>query len=188
MNIKQHWFEAAREQKSPNYDDRPDENDISLIVIHCISLPPGKFGNNFIDQLFCNQLKPQDHPYFAEIHQLRVSAHIMINRKGGITQYVPFNKRAWHAGQSMHGGREKCNDFSIGIELEGTEITAYTEAQYQQLVCIIDALIKYYPGLSEQHITGHCDIAPGRKLDPGNSFDWDKFSKLLRNYKNTRKD
>lgn len=187
MNIKQHWFETAREQKSPNFDDRPDENDISLIVIHCISLPPGKFGNNFIDQLFCNQLRPQDHPYFAEIHQLHVSAHIMIDRRGNVTQYVPFNKRAWHAGQSTYGGREKCNDFSIGIELEGTESTAYTEIQYKQLATTTEALIRHYPGLSEKRITGHCDIAPGRKLDPGDSFDWNNFSKLLRTKILTRK-
>lgn len=181
MKINQHWLKGARAQKSPNYDDRPDENDISLIVIHCISLPPGKFGDNFIDLFFCNQLRPQDHPYFAGIYQLRVSAHLLINRKGCITQYVPFNKRAWHAGQSIYGGREKCNDFSIGIELEGTESSTFTETQYQKLAGTTAALLECYPKLSEKRITGHCDIAPGRKLDPGDSFNWEKFDSLLKN-------
>ena len=180
MKINQHWLTGARAQESPNYDDRPVENDISLIVVHCISLPPGKFGANFIDLFFCNQLRPQDHPYFAGINQLRVSAHLMIDRKGCITQYVPFNKRAWHAGPSIYGGREKCNDFSIGIELEGTESIPYTEAQYQQLAATSHALLRCYPKLSDQRITGHCDIAPDRKMDPGDSFNWEKFARLLK--------
>jgi AmpD protein len=164
---------------SPNFDERPDAEDISLLVIHCISLPPGEFGQNFISQLFCNQLKPNDHPYFEAIHQLKVSAHLLIKRDGGCVQFVPFNQRAWHAGQSCYQGRERCNDFSIGIELEGTESLAYTDAQYKQLSEIINTLLAAYPNLSLQKITGHSDIAPGRKTDPGESFNWPRLYALL---------
>jgi AmpD protein len=177
MNIKQHWLTDISRNPSPNCDERPDPTDISLLVIHCISLPPGKFDNPYIDQLFCNLLNPDDHPYFEEIHQLTVSAHLLIKRGGSCVQYVPFNKRAWHAGKSSHEGRECCNDFSIGIELEGTESTAYTEEQYVQLEAVIDTLLKTYPRLSRQRITGHSDIAPGRKTDPGASFDWKRICK-----------
>ena len=179
MNIDQHWLTGITKAPSPNCDERPDPTDISLLVIHCISLPPGEFNNSYIDQLFCNKLNPADHSYFNGIHQLTVSAHVLIKRDGSCVQYVPFDKRAWHAGQSNYEGRERCNDFSIGIELEGTESIAYTEAQYTQLAAVIDVLLKTYPRLSRQCITGHSTIAPGRKTDPGDSFDWQKMDAML---------
>ena len=179
MHINQYWLTEATHIPSPNFDDRPNPDDISLIVIHCISLPPGEFGTGCINQLFCNELDPDGHPYFKEIHQLNVSSHLVISRTGEINQFVPFDKRAWHAGQSCYQGRERCNDFSIGIELEGTETVAYTQAQYQQLANIIKVLLNTYPALSTERITGHSNIAPGRKTDPGESFDWQKFYCLL---------
>ena len=175
MIIEQHRLTNAKQIPSPNYDDRPNPVDISLLVIHCISLPPGEFDNPYINQLFCNVLDPDAHPYFKEIHQLTVSAHLLIKRDGSCIQYVPFNKRAWHAGKSSYQGKERCNDFSIGIELEGTESIPYTEAQYIQLAEVIDSLLKAYPNLSKQQITGHSNIAPGRKNDPGASFDWQRI-------------
>ena len=179
MNIINHWLDCATQILSPNCDSRPDEKDISLCVIHCISLPPGEFGTPYITQLFCNQLNPEDHIYFESISGLKVSAHIVISRNGSITQYVPFNKRAWHAGQSEYQERTDCNNFSIGIELEGIETTEYTDEQYRQLASVINCLQKHYPRLSTKHITGHSDIAPGRKTDPGAIFDWEKLFKLL---------
>lgn len=179
MSIDRNLLTNATWIPSPNFDERPDPVDISLLVIHCISLPPGEFGNDAIDKLFANKLNPDDHPYFKEIHQLKVSSHLLIKRTGEIVQYVPFDKRAWHAGQSNYQGRDRCNDFSIGIELEGTESSAYTLEQYQQLAMAINALLKVYPKLSTSHITGHSDIAPGRKKDPGEFFDWAKLSLLL---------
>jgi len=152
---------------------------MSLIVIHCISLPPGEFGGDWIDRLFTNTLPPDAHPYFAGIHHLRVAAHALIRRDGSITQYVPFHQRAWHAGVSSYHGREVCNDFSIGIELEGTETVDYTGDQYTSLAELVAALLAHYPSLSRQAITGHSDIAPGRKTDPGPSFQWALFSRLL---------
>jgi AmpD protein len=179
MAIDRHWLTGADRLPSPNFDERSDADDISLIVVHCISLPPGEFGHSYIDQLFCNHLDPAGHPYFEEIHQLKVSAHLLIKRDGEITQYVPFDKRAWHAGVSSYQGRERCNDYSIGIELEGGEDFPYTEAQYRQLAAAIKTLLKTYPKLSQQRITGHSDIAPGRKTDPGALFDWKKLRQLL---------
>ncbi|MFI3187480.1 MAG: 1,6-anhydro-N-acetylmuramyl-L-alanine amidase AmpD [Methylococcaceae bacterium] len=180
MNIDQNWLTDITLGATPNYDDRSDPQDISLLVIHCISLPPGEFDNHYIDQLFCNRLNPTEHPYFKDVYQLKVSAHVLIKRDGSCVQYVPFNKRAWHAGQSVYQGRERCNDFSIGIELEGTELIAYTDQQYQQLAGVIRALLETYPKLSTQRITGHSDIAPGRKTDPGASFDWERLLGLLK--------
>ena len=175
MNIDNHWLTEINHNPSPNYDDRANESDISLVVIHCISLPPNQFDTPYIDQLFCNQLNPDDHPYFKDIYQLKVSAHLVIKRDGSCVQYVPFNKRAWHAGASNYQGREGCNDFSIGIELEGSETIAYTDAQYEKLNKILTLLIEYYPKLSKQDITGHSDIAPSRKTDPGATFDWQRI-------------
>lgn len=169
----------ARQQPSPNCDSRPDESDIALIVIHGISLPPGKFGGDYIDQLFCNQLNPNEHPYFNEISELKVSSHILIRRDGEIVQYVPLNKRAWHAGVSKFNERECCNDFSVGIELEGDDETPYTDVQYHALSTLIKSLSNEYPHLNKQTVAGHCDIAPGRKTDPGKAFDWDILNKLL---------
>jgi AmpD protein len=179
MNMNQHWLTDITRSTTPNFDDRPDPGDISLLVIHCISLPPGEFGNNYIDKLFNNRLDANEHPYFKEIHQLKVSAHLLIKRDGVCVQYVPFDKRAWHAGKSAYEGRERCNDFSIGIELEGTEFVAYTDQQYLQLKALIPVLLNAYPKLTTHRITGHSNIAPGRKTDPGASFDWQRLWELL---------
>ncbi len=161
---------------SPNCDDRP-EGEMTLVVIHNISLPPGEFASSYITQLFTNELNPEDHPFFKEIYELRVSSHLLVDREGGVTQYVPFHKRAWHAGVSTYLGRSVCNDFSIGIELEGTDDTDFTEPQYMTLVEILKTLVATYPELDMQHITGHEHIAPGRKTDPGAHFDWDRLGR-----------
>lgn len=179
MIIHDHYLSAATRVDSPNCDDRPDPDDISLLVIHCISLPPEQYGGDYIDQLFCNCLSPDEHPYFKEIYQLTVSAHLLIRRDGSIKQYVPFNRRAWHAGVSQYQGRERCNDFSIGIELEGTVTQGYTDSQYQNLAQTVKTLLTDYPRLSREHIAAHSDIAPGRKTDPGPLFDWERFYGLL---------
>ena len=173
------WLDAAEMLPSPNCDDRPDENDISGIVIHNISLPPGQFGGDWIADLFLNQLDQNAHPYFAEIAHLKVSSHLLIKRDGLIQQFVPFHKRAWHAGVSCWEGRQRCNDFTIGVELEGGDETAFTEAQYQRLATVSRALFAAYPLLSKERITGHQHIAPGRKTDPGPHFDWVYFKQLL---------
>lgn len=168
---------------SPNCDERPENTEIDLIVIHNISLPPGEFGGPWIDYLFTNQLPAEHHPYFASIHQLQVSSHALIRRNGEITQFVPFHKRAWHAGQSEYQGRSRCNDFSIGIELEGSDDQPFSEQQYQSLGELIQALLANYPDLSTSRITGHSDIAPGRKTDPGPCFDWQKLHNLLQQHR-----
>jgi len=165
-------LEQARQVPSPNYDARPDESDLTLIVIHGISLPPGEYGGPWIDALFTNTLDPDAHPYFAQIHQLKVSSHLLIRRDGELVQYVPFHERAWHAGISRYQGRERCNDFAVGIELEGTDDTPYEHVQYRILAEVIIALEAGYPGLSRKQLAGHSDIAPGRKTDPGPLFDW----------------
>jgi len=164
---------------SPNHDDRPDEQAIDLIVVHGISLPPGEFGGGWIDDLFTNSLDPDAHPYFREINGLRVSSHFLIRRNGEVIQYVPVNKRAWHAGESCYQGRSACNDYSIGIELEGEDHTPYEPIQYDRLLSVINALMATYPGIGEGDIVGHVDIAPGRKTDPGIAFDWNDFRKKL---------
>jgi AmpD protein len=172
-------LDIARQQPSPNQDKRPDETDIGLIVVHGISLPPGKFEGDYIDQLFCNQLNPNEHPYFKEISGLKVSSHLLVRRDGEVVQYVPFQKRAWHAGVSCFNKRDCCNDFSIGIEMEGEDETPYTDIQYQVLSKLIKSLIKTYPELNEKTIVGHSDIAPGRKTDPGDAFDWEQLNKYI---------
>ena len=144
---------------------------VSLVVVHGISLPPGEFGGPYIDALFTNSLDSSLHPYFHEIAGLKVSAHLLVRRDGQVVQYVPFDCRAWHAGMSCYGGQENCNDFSIGIELEGTDEIPYTERQYETLVMVLGLLDDKYPGTSG-HLAGHSEIAPGRKTDPGPSFDW----------------
>ncbi|MEK6750037.1 MAG: 1,6-anhydro-N-acetylmuramyl-L-alanine amidase AmpD [Pseudomonadota bacterium] len=164
---------------SPNHDVRPPETVIDLLVIHGISLPPGQFGGPYISDLFTNNLNPGTHPYFQEISGLRVSAHLLILRDGGVNQYVPFQMRAWHAGKSEFAGRIGCNDFSIGIELEGTDDVPYEAAQYARLAAITRALMQTYPGITRDHIVGHSDIAPGRKTDPGPYFDWARFFTLV---------
>lgn len=173
------WCQQARRVPSPHHNERAEPDDISLLVVHGISLPPGEFGGPFIDDLFMGRLDPEAHPYFAGIHQLRVSAHCLIRRDGELVQYVPFGARAWHAGVSSWQGREACNDFSIGVELEGTDETPYTEAQYRALVGLTLAISERYPAITHEKIVGHCDIAPGRKTDPGASFQWDYYRQLL---------
>lgn len=179
MNILNHRLDVARQCPSPNFDIRPDPDDISLLVIHCISLPPEKFAGKYIEHLFRNALDPDEHPYFQQIHGLKVSAHLLIRREGEIVQFVDFDRRAWHAGISCFETRERCNDFSIGIELEGSVNQAYTEAQYRQLISITRLLLKQYPRLSPQRIVGHSDIAPDRKQDPGPGFDWHRYLSAL---------
>ena len=179
IDIASGVLSEARQQPSENCDLRSDVEDIALIVIHGISLPPGKFGGDYIDQLFCNKLNPTDHPYFESISELKVSSHILIRRDGEIVQYVPFYKRAWHAGVSSYKERESCNDFSIGIEMEGEDNTPYTDSQYQVLSELLKNLINTYPKLSTETIAGHSDISPGRKTDPGESFDWERLHTLL---------
>jgi AmpD protein len=162
----------ARQVPSPNCDERPDGKDISLIVIHGISLPPGEYGGAWIDDLFTNRLDPDAHPYFPGIAHLRVSSHVLIRRDGEVVQYVPFRKRAWHAGESCFQGRSCCNDYSIGIELEGQDDEPYAPQQYDQLAALIQLLARTFPDISSDRIRGHSDIAPGRKTDPGAAFDW----------------
>ncbi len=159
--------------------DARECDDISLLVIHNISLPPGQFGSEHISDLFLGRLDPNADDYFKDIYQLRVSAHCLIRRDGQVIQYVPFDQRAWHAGVSSFCGRQKCNDFSIGIEMEGTDDLAYTSKQYQQLTNVTNAIISAYPEINKDSIVGHCDIAPGRKTDPGASFDWQKYKQSL---------
>jgi len=176
---RQHLVEGIAYHPSPNCNDRPDESDISLLVIHNISLPPGEFGGPDIDALFTNQLDCSSHPFYQQLQGLEVSAHLVIDRCGGMVQYVPFNRRAWHAGASCFAGRDNCNDYAIGIELEGTDEEAYTDAQYAQLSQLTKALMARYPTLSKTQILGHSDIAPGRKTDPGPAFDWQRYKQEL---------
>lgn len=177
-------IDIARQVPSPNFDERPDGCEPELIVIHNISLPPGQFGGPEIDAFFTNKLKASAHPYFAGIVDMQVSSHVLIRRDGQITQYVPLTKRAWHAGRSCYNSRTACNDFSIGIELEGTDDIPYTEAQYDKLIALINTLLMAYPGLSAEGIVGHCDIAPDRKTDPGESFDWRRLKSSVNNASN----
>lgn len=174
------WYGESERHLSPNFDSRPAGETIDLLVIHNISLPPDQYGGGFVHQLFANTLRQQDHPYFAGIAGLRVSSHLFIERSGKITQFVPFAARAWHAGESSFGGRTGCNDFSIGIELEGTDIEPYTAAQYGQLVLATCAIMDAYPAITRQRIVGHSDIAPGRKTDPGIAFDWHRYFNMLK--------
>ena len=183
MNIKlddnAQWLAGVRRVVSPNADDRPQGADIELLVVHGISLPAGQFGTGCIEQLFCNALDAEAHPGLREIRDLRVSAHLLIDRAGKLVQFVPFHKRAWHAGVSEFNGRQNCNDFSIGIELEGADDVAYESAQYAALAQVIIALQQVWPRLTAQRIRGHCHIAPGRKTDPGPAFDWERLYALL---------
>lgn len=173
-----HWLLEARRCPSPNCNARP-AGEVSLVVVHGISLPPGEFGGPHIDALFTNTLDPSGHPYFATIDGMTVSAHVLVRRDGELVQYVPFDQRAWHAGRSSYQGRENCNDFSVGIELEGADDVPYTEAQYRQLAGLVAALESAYPA-TRGHLAGHSDIAPGRKTDPGEVFDWAHLRGLLK--------
>lgn len=179
FEIQNGWLISAEQQKSTFCSPREILTDISLLVVHNISLPPGQFGGPYITDLFLGRLDANADPYFQDIHQLRVSAHCLIRRDGHIVQYVSFNDKAWHAGVSCFLERESCNDFSIGIELEGTDDLPYTEEQYHQLVCLVAKLQESYPLISHNNLVGHCDIAPGRKTDPGKSFDWHYFHQCL---------
>jgi AmpD protein len=170
---------GVRQILSPHRDARPSGAVTDLIVVHGISLPPGDYGGPWIEQFFTGNLPATVHPYFAEIAARRVSAHLLIRRDGEILQFVPFQARAWHAGVSRYEGREACNDFSIGIELEGTDDGEYSEPQYSQLAAAIHALCAAYPALNPQRVVGHSDVAPGRKTDPGAAFDWPKLRTLL---------
>nr|WP_298412361.1 1,6-anhydro-N-acetylmuramyl-L-alanine amidase AmpD [uncultured Halomonas sp.] len=175
MRIEANWLQSARRVASPNYNERPND-EISALVLHSISLPPGHFGGNAIEKLFTNSLDLSAHSYFANLKGLKVSAHLLIRRDGELVQFVPFDKRAWHAGRSCwhdgHQQRRGLNDFSIGIELEGDEIHPYAERQYRSLSQVIQALMSVYPAITQKRITSHERIAPLRKSDPGPAFDW----------------
>ena len=172
VNTDDGLLSGARYCESPNQDERPAGQALELVVVHGISLPPGEFGGDYIEQLFTNKLDWTEHPYFEAIRGMEVSAHVLIRRDGEVVQFVPFHRRAWHAGQSSFRGRERCNDFAIGIELEGEDETAYEDIQYSTLAGVIAALIAAYPELDARHVAAHSDIAPGRKTDPGPAFDW----------------
>ncbi len=170
---------GARQVLSPHFDERPAGVKPELLVVHGISLPPGEFGGPWIDRLFTGTLPFDAHPYFRAIAGARVSAHALIRRDGEIVQYVPFGARAWHAGQSEYDGRPACNDFSIGVELEGSDETPYTDAQYEALAQLAAALFDAYPSLGPEHMVGHSDIAPERKTDPGPLFNWRRLRVLV---------
>jgi AmpD protein len=179
INVETGLIDNIKYTASPNSDVRPEDVAVDLVVIHSISLPPGEYGGPWIEQFFCNKLKAEAHPYFHEIHELKVSSHILVCRNGALQQFVPFNKRAWHAGQSCYEGRHACNDFSIGIELEGTDDSNFENIQYQQLAELVTSLEEAYPMITRERLTGHSDVAPGRKTDPGTGFDWNKLTALL---------
>ena len=173
------WLQGVTHRPSPFYDARPAGEPISLLVIHNISLPPGEFGGSYIEDFFQGNLSPDLHPFFQVIAKMQVSAHCLIKRDGEIVQFVSFDDRAWHAGASSFAGIERCNDYSIGIELEGSDFIAYTEAQYQALSALTQTLMQHYPEITLPRITGHQYIAPLRKTDPGLSFDWRYYRALL---------
>jgi len=179
FSIDNGLLSPATQINSPNFDVRPAGASVELLVFHCISLPPGQYGGNAIEHFFTNQLAVDEHPYFQKIAELKVSAHLLIRRDAEVLQFVNFEQRAWHAGASCFEGREACNDFSIGIELEGTDDTAFTRLQYEALSAISAVLITAYPKLTEKNIVGHEHIAPQRKTDPGPGFDWKLYRKLL---------
>jgi N-acetyl-anhydromuramoyl-L-alanine amidase len=176
---RQGWLQPAKHCLSENFNCRPADVDIDLLVIHNISLPAGQFGGGYVEALFTNRLDCDADPSFAELAGLQVSAHLLIDRQGAITQFVSFDDRAWHAGQSSFGGRVNCNDFSIGIELEGTDTLPYTDAQYTNIAAVARALCRRYPGIVPQRMVGHSDIAPTRKSDPGPVFDWSRFRRMI---------
>ena len=170
------WIAGIRRIPSPNCDERPEGSMVELLVIHNISLPPGEFGGPGIVELFTNRLDPGAHPYYREIAGRRVSAHFLIRRDGELLQFVPCGQRAWHAGESTWRGRSRCNDFSLGIELEGTDDVPFEDAQYERLAGLARVLATDYPGI---HSVGHSDIAPGRKTDPGPCFDWARYRSMI---------
>lgn len=174
--IQQGLLVGARYIPSPYFNERPTGEMISLLVIHNISLPPNQYGGPYVEQLFTGHLDPSVHPYFEQIYHLEVSSHLFIRRNGEVIQFVPFDKRAWHAGSSSFQHKENCNNYSIGIELEGSDFEPFSSVQYQQLVAVTQCLKQYYP---IEQVTGHSDIAPGRKTDPGPYFDWQFYLSSL---------
>lgn len=177
--LKNGWIREARHCPSPNCGDRPAACAVDLLVIHNISLPPGEYGGDCVERLFTNCLDWDEHPFFDEIRGLEVSAHLLIRRDGELLQFVDLDRRAWHAGQSSFEGRENCNDFSIGVELEGVDDEPYTEDQYRVLAVLSRAIMEGYPAVTCERIVGHSEIAPGRKSDPGPAFDWRHYRELL---------
>lgn len=173
------WVEGARFAPSPNCDARPAGAVPEVLIVHAISLPPGQFGGTAIERLFCNSLDAGEHPFYEQIKELRVSAHLLICRSGELLQFVPLHVRAWHAGQSQCEGRPRVNDFSIGVELEGCDETPFEAAQYEVLAELTKHLMRAYPAITSSRIYGHSDIAPGRKTDPGPFFDWARLRALL---------
>lgn len=177
--IAGHKLDRAVYRESPNQDARPDDTSIDIVVLHAISLPPGIYGKGHVASLFTNSLDFSLDESFESLKELRVSSHLLIERDGEITQFVPFNRRAWHAGVSSYNGRSNCNDFAIGIELEGSDSDVFTEIQYSTLATIIHALMKKYSGISYSRIVGHNEVAPDRKWDPGSGFEWSRFMDRL---------
>lgn len=177
--IEKGCHQCARQVDSPNCNERPENTEVSLLVIHNISLPAGQFGGCYIEQLFTNCLSLSDDKSFSDLEGLEVSSHLLIDRAGAMTQFVNFDQRAWHAGLSCFDKCDNCNDFSIGIELEGTDFIPYTDEQYQALIAVTRSLMQSYPAISIDRIVGHSDIAPGRKSDPGVVFDWDYYRQML---------
>lgn len=178
--IEDHWLVGATPIYSPNCEERPSHQHINMLVIHAISLPPGEYGGDHINDLFTNNLNPDYHPYFRKIANYRVSAHLLIRRDGRLVQYVPFNMRAWHAGESCFQGENNCNDFSIGIELEGVDDGPFEMIQYRHLARVTRVIMETYPGITRDRIVGHSDISPGRKTDPGTGFDWNLYRQLIK--------
>ena len=178
-SIQNNLLLGARQVNSPNQSERPGRAVVDMLVIHNISLPPGEFGTQCVEQLFCNALDPAQHPFFQTIAHLQVSSHLFIDRTGVVTQFVPFDRKAWHAGESSFCGQSNCNDFSIGVELEGTDEEPFADAQYASLITVTDLLFGTFPSLISDRIVGHSDIAPGRKTDPGPHFDWKRYKSAL---------
>lgn len=174
-----HWLDGAEQLPTRHCDARPRPDDLSLLVIHGISLPPGRFGTGLVQSFFRGMLDVRQHPALADLHGVRVSSHLFVDRCGAVAQFVPFHQRAWHAGVSSHCGRANCNDYSIGIELEGTDELPYTSAQYMRLAEVLEVLLRRYSTLAPERIVGHADIAPGRKTDPGPCFDWSRLRRSL---------
>jgi len=179
VNSQTGLLEPIVYRPSPHYDERPQGTLVDMVVVHSISLPAGEFGGSAVEEFFCGHLDTSSHPTFTSIAALKVSAHLFIRRMGEIIQFVPFNKRAWHAGESYFQGKTHCNNFSIGIELEGTDNVPYASIQYTQLGKVINLLMQAYPGITLDRILGHVDIAPGRKTDPGPFFDWQHLKGIL---------
>ena len=179
FSIQHHLLEPCKFLASPNFNDRPNPADISLLVIHNISLPPGDFETHDVEDFFLNKLDYDRHPYFDHLRDVKVSSHLFIRRDGEVIQFVPFDKRAWHAGASSFDGVPNCNDYSIGIEMEGADDENFTPAQYEKLIDVTRCLMREYPSITIDRITGHSDIAPSRKTDPGPCFDWERYKKHL---------